>query len=430
MIEEKIEAAVGMSRKWDAREAGKEVARSTINNLSSPPDFFLLFSTIHYEKHGGFEEFINGIYDVLPEKTPLIGGTVAGFMNNYGCYSRGTTALAATYQDMDVVLGIGKNTKRNPKKAANNCTDMIKQGLRNSKFKNKFLLNLISGPEVPNMPGLGRKTIIKSKMFSKFAMHAFGISQSLLQKGLGREDEIFEMIVDKLPEYYMVLGATIDDYKGSNNYQFYNDKVYTNTTVNLAISTETELDVYTTHGMKKTDINFEITKLSKNKHIIHKINNKYAVPELLRLLDWPQDFLNEKTMKHIIPYYPISLKRHDREVPAVLPFILQNSIMTPCMVDEGSSSILTMSGNHLVKAMKDNINYFNKIKPYFGICSTCMTILDTLGYKINIIRELMLDYFKKKPFVMFYVAGEGTYSPINKITYSNISFNNAVFGYN
>ena len=31
-MEEKLQASVGMSRKWDAREAGREVARNTIKN--------------------------------------------------------------------------------------------------------------------------------------------------------------------------------------------------------------------------------------------------------------------------------------------------------------------------------------------------------------------------------------------------------------
>ena len=97
MIEPKFEAAVGMSRKWDARDAGREVAETAIKNLSRPPDFFLLFSTIHYEKHGGFQEFLNGVWDVLPKGTPLIGGTVAGFANKYGCYTRGAMAMSITY---------------------------------------------------------------------------------------------------------------------------------------------------------------------------------------------------------------------------------------------------------------------------------------------------------------------------------------------
>ena len=88
---EKFEAAVGISRKWDAREAGREVVRSTINKLNKPPDFILLFSTIHYEKHGGLKEFLKGVWDILPKETPLIGGTVYGFMNEYGCYASGST---------------------------------------------------------------------------------------------------------------------------------------------------------------------------------------------------------------------------------------------------------------------------------------------------------------------------------------------------
>jgi len=428
MAEEKLEAAVGMSRKWDAREAGKEVARSTIEKLSKPPDFFLLFSTIHYEKHGGFEELLNGVYDVLPEGTPLVGGTVVGFMNNYGCYARGASALAISYPNMDVVIGYGKNTKRSPKKAVNQCADMIRKGLGRSNYNNKFLLNLVSGPEVPSMPGLGRKKIIRSGILSKFAIPAFGVSQSLFQKGLGREDEIFEDIVKKLSEYHMILGTTIDDYKGISNYQFLNDSILTNSIVNLGISTDLDLNVNTTHGMKETDIKFEITKLSKNKHIIHEINNKAALPELYKLLNWPEDFLNEKTMANTILYYPVSLKRHEREVPAVMTFILKDSILVPCMIDKGEVSILTVSGNNLVNAVKQNLDFFENLDPEFGIISSCVTILATLGNNMYKVREHVMDYFNDKPFLMFWCAGEGTYSPDNNITYANMSFNTAVIG--
>ena len=93
----KVEATIGISRKWDAREAGKEVARTAIQKLNQPPSFFLLFSTSQYKDHGGFHQFLEGVWEVLPEETPLIGGTIAGFINNYGCFARGATALAVSY---------------------------------------------------------------------------------------------------------------------------------------------------------------------------------------------------------------------------------------------------------------------------------------------------------------------------------------------
>ncbi len=263
---------------------------------------------------------------------------------------------------------------------------------------------------------------------SRFITLAFGMSQYLFQKGVGREDEIFEEMIKKLPDYYMILGTSLDDYKGLNNYQFVNTSVITNSIVNLGLSTNLDLDVCTTHGMKETDIKFEITKLSKDRHIIHEINNKPAREELLHLLNWPEGFLNEKTMALTIPYYPISLKRRGKEIPVVMPFALKHSIATPCIIDGGEVFILRTSGKDLINAIKENLSNFKDISPDFGLCSTCMTILETLGSKIEIVREEMLNYFKDKPFISFFCAGEGTYSPTNDIIYANMSFNTAVFG--
>ena len=237
----KIETAIGMTRKWDAREAGREVAETAIKNLSRPPDFFLLFSTIHYEKNGGFQEFLDGVWDVLPKGTPLVGGTVTGFMNNYGCFSRGASALAVSNPSMDIAVGVGRNTKRNPHRAARQCAEMIHNGLKDSPYKNKFLLNFISGPVMPSIPGVGQKKYIRSGFISKFALQALGLSQALVQKGLGREDEIFEKTVQQLPDYQMLLGTSMDDYKGMKNYQFFNDKILTNAVVNLGVATDLDL---------------------------------------------------------------------------------------------------------------------------------------------------------------------------------------------
>ena len=366
----------------------------------------------------------------MPPDAPLVGGTVAGFMNNYGVYVHGATALAVSSPEMDVAIGFGRNTKRNPKKAARHCAKMIKEGLKNSKYENKFLLNLVSGACVMRIPGQKNTKVVDSGFMSNFIMLAFGISQYLFQKGFGREDEIFEEITKELPDFYMVLGTSVDDYKGVSNYQFFNGNLLTNSVVNLGVSTNFNLDVHTTHGMKKTDIKFEITKLSRNRHIIHKINNKPAVPELLRLLDWPKDFLNERSMIDRILYYPLSFRRHGREVPAVMTIILKDSIVTPCMADKDNVSIMTVNGKNLVSAIEDNLKYFTKINPLFCLSSVCLTIPQTLGYKVNSINQNMLNYFKNKPYLAFWCAGEGTYSPDKNITYANMSFNTAVFGLN
>jgi hypothetical protein len=429
MVDSKVEATVGMSRKWNARDAGREVAETALRTLTRPPDFFLLFSTIHYEKYGGFQEFLHGVWDVLPTGTPLVGGTVTGFINNYGCFSRGASALAVSYPYMDVAVGVGKNTKRTPNQAAKHCAEMIQNSLKDTHYKNKFLLNFISGPVMPSIPGVGQKKYIRSGFVSNFALQTFGLSQTLLQKGLGREDEIFEQTVQQMPDYQMILGTSMDDYKGIRNYQFYNTKVLTNAVVNLGIATDLDLDLCTTHGMKKTNLHFTITKLGAGGHAICKINHKPAVPELLNLLQWPDEFLNEEKMLHTILYYPISLKRHGREVPVVMPMMMKNYIFVPCIIDEGDVSVLTVSGKDLINAVKENLQFFHGIQPEFGLFSTCITILQTLGDKTNMVHNELCRYFKEKAFLLFYGAGEGTYSPTTDITYANMSFNTVVFGH-
>ncbi|MEM0493069.1 MAG: hypothetical protein QXS02_03835 [Candidatus Thermoplasmatota archaeon] len=101
-------------------------------------------------------------------------------MNNHGVYVHGATALAVSYPYMDVAVGYGRNTKRNPKRAARQCAEMIKKGLKDSKYKNKFILNLISSAEMPEMPILGRRKIIRSKLSLKILLKLFVFSLKII----------------------------------------------------------------------------------------------------------------------------------------------------------------------------------------------------------------------------------------------------------
>ncbi len=429
MVEERLEAAVGMSRKWDAREAGKEVARSTIEKLSKPPDFLVLFSTIHYKDYGGFQELLNGVWDVLPEGTPLVGGTVTGFMNNYGCYTRGVSALTVSSPDMDITVGYGKNTKRNPKKAARQCAKKIQKGLIDSKYKNKFLLNLVSGSEMPNLPFLGRRKIIRTGLPTKLLLSLFSFSQYFFQKGYGRDDEVIEELIRQLPNYKMLSGGTIDEGAALRNYQFLNDKVLTNTIVTLGISTRCNLDVKTTHNMKKTNIDLKITKTSRDGRVIHEINNKPAVSEFLRLLKWPNDFLNEENWFKTNYYFPLGFRINSNSNifgPRLLGAILGESFITLIRSKDPEAPILTIDGKSILDAIDANLKSFSDVSE-FGLISSCTTRLETLESEIYQAKERIQKYFDNRPFLVFYVGGESTYSPEKGLDYANMSFNTAIF---
>ena len=423
-----LKAAIGLSRKWNAYEAGKEVAKDALDKLGTNPDFFLLFSTIHYKDHGGFKEFLRGVWDILPEGTPLIGGTVTGFIIPRGCYARGATALVVSYEKMDVAIGYGTETKRNPEKATNMCIEMIKNGLKETKYQKKILFNIVSGSITIKIPGYGYKKVIDSDFLSKSIVKFFSLMHYLTKKGLGREDEIFEMISKKLSDYKMILVSSSDNYKGFFNYQFFKNKVLTNSMVSLGLATDLEFDVLTSYGVRKRDIKLEITKVSKDGHIIQEINNRPAVPELYRILNWPPNFLSDETILNKILYYPLSVKRGEKEVPLIMAMILKDFIVTPGKVKEGEVWILEMSGKSLLNAVEDNLSSFKGISPAIGFSSLCVTLLQTLGNNVWDIRKAMLDYFKEKPFLALFSTGEGTYSPQRGFHYANMSYNTAVIG--
>lgn len=423
-----FKAAVGLSREWDARKAGREVAEDTLKKLDGKkPDFFLLFSTIHYEKYGGFKELLKGVWDVLPEGTPLVGGTVAGFMNNYGCYTRGATSMAVSYPNMDVAVGVGHNTKRNPKKAAKECAEMIKKELGDSKYKNKFLLSLISGPTTLEIPSMGRKKILTtSGLISRFVMPLFGISQKIFQKGVGMESEILKELSKELPEYYMLTGSMTDDMRIVRNYQFFNNDVITNSVIALAIQSDMECDVNTTHGMEKTNIKFEITKTSIDKRVIHEINGKPAVQELLRLLKWPKEYLNERTLYTGTIYYPLGRYSGNILQPSIIGFVLGDSFLTAVGSENPETYILRNSGKSLIKSTDDTLSLIKK-NPEFGLIFSCASRVQTLGEKSYIVSGHLQNYFKDKSFLSLFTAGEGMCSPRTEPTYATMAFNAGIF---
>ena len=235
-MNKELKAGVGLSRKWDAREAGREVALSALEKLDGEnPKFFLLFSTIHYEKYGGFQELLNGIWDVLPEGTPLIGGTVAGFMNNYGCFTRGATALAVSYPNIDVAIGVGHNTKRDPAGAVRSACDQLRE--ESGKYANNFIIEIVATAVIPKLPRVGQKNVILSKKVGDTFVKLLP-AMGRLGYGFDRADEIIELLSKKISDRTIIGGCTMDDNKFLGNYQFIGKKIEENSLALLNISSD------------------------------------------------------------------------------------------------------------------------------------------------------------------------------------------------
>jgi len=425
ILKSDFESAVGMSRKWDAREAGREVARSTLKKLKTPPSFFLLFSTIHYKKHGGFQEFLDGVWDVLPDKTPLIGGTVAGFINSDGSYARGATAMAVSSPNMDAAIGFGKNPKKSPKKAAQRCAAMIKNGLKNSDYQNKFLFEIVSGPKFPTIPFKGEFRIIKNRSLSLLFAYLSKISTSLFQKGAAREAEALQFLSKELDDFYILGGSSMDDCRYVDNFQFYNKKVYKNSLLGLGLQTNLFPIIKSGSGLISTGKKSNVTKDRVWGHIICSLDHKPATDVYLKAVDWPEKILDERVYTKTI-YYPLgSIINEKLIVPNVIALFVGKYIVLAHSIPSKKLCLLTTSGERLTKAIDDAL--FG-IPSNFGFGVSCAIRMQTLGDKVNIVKEKLKSKFGDN-FLVIYTPGESIYLPDKGICqHFQNTFNILTFG--
>jgi len=415
-----------MSRKWDAREAGREVARTTIKKLNRPPNFFLLFSTIHYDKHGGFQEFLDGVWDVLPKGTPLVGGTVAGFMNQHGCFTRGSVALAVSYPNMDIAVGLGHNTKKNPKKAVEEFSKMIKTNAKESNFHEKFLFILPSGGKVPSLTGTGTRRVYKSKLPSSILSKLLKTSLKLYQKGLGREDIILEELSNSLPDFNIIGGSSIDDNKMENNYQFLGDNVYSNSIVGLSIITDSPIVMDSQVAVEKTGKYFKADTAGE-KYIISKIDGKPATRTFFDYLNWPESLMDERLYRRTF-FYPILFEQNGEIYPEVIGALFGNSIIVGFDIKSDTLCIGQSSRKILTKVLKDGLSNITKNGvPKLSIFIYCSALLETLGRDFFKVQEIIKEAHQDSPFLLIATGGEDFRIPNKVLKHSNETINMMAF---
>ena len=391
-----IEASIGFSRKWNSKEAGREVAKNIIKKLNTPPSFILLFSTTHYRNTGGFKDILKGIWEVIPKGTPLIGGTVSSFINNYGCFSRGVTALAVSYPNMDVAVGIGKYTKIRPKNAAKACASMIKKDLKNSKYKNKLIIDVVSGPTIPNIPGIGRFMKIESKTVGNLFSYFFVDIFSLLGHGIGKEGEVLNELSQQFPDY-QIIGNSAGE--RLFNYQFVNDKVYTNSVVALGCSLDIPIDINSAIVSHETDKIFRITDTAYGNRIITKINGKPARDTFFNLLDVDShqfgefdDFYYKTSV-----YFPMTFEEKKENTLGVCGLFGDNIVLHEKAAGK-NVRILSVTGNEIINNIDKIIKESSQTSPFTLIFYSSLYSY-ILHNRTHDIKDKLEEFYGEKPFL-------------------------------
>jgi hypothetical protein len=391
-----LEVSLGFSREWDATEAGIEVAKNIIKKLNTPPSFVLLFSTTHYKKTGGYKKLLSGIYKVIPKSTPLIGGTVSSFINNHGCFSRGVTALAVSYLNLDVAVGVGRYTKIKPKNAAKSCAFMIKKGLKKSRYNNKLIIDVISGPTIPNIPGIGRIMKIESKILGNILSYFFVDFFSLFGHGIGKEGEVFYQLSKYFPDF-QIIGNSAGE--RLFNYQFANDKVYKNSIVALGCCFDIPVNINSVIVSHETDKSFKITDSTYNNRIITKIDNKPARDTFFNLLDVDShqfgnfdDFYYKTSV-----YFPMTFEEKKENTLGVCGLFGDNIVLHEKAAGK-NVKLLSVTGKEIINNIDEIIKNSNLSSPFTLIFFSSLYSY-ILHDRTHDIKDKLEKFYGNKPFL-------------------------------
>ncbi len=399
-----FELAVGMSQSWDPSEAGREVVRETLKKVKHKPRFFLLFSTIHFEKEeGGMEKFVEAAYRELPKGTPMIGGTVAGFMSREGCFTRGSAGLACFAPKMDVAIAEGRDTKRSPKAAALQVSKSIRRELSTSRYPNKAFIAVISGARVPNWKGIPRQKVVKDSKKIRFLLKIFETLSSKLQIGPSRDDVIFKEVSRNLKDFVGIGGASTDDLSQEKNFQFFNGKLRKNSIVVLGISSDIEIRPNSSLGLKPSGKRFDITKKSKKGYIIFEIDKKPAVERYLEIMGWDKSILDERLYRKVF-YYPMLPAKKGIKEPRMFGLIYGDAFVFPMSpTTDKDLEIYTSSGKDLLESIEKLLEKRGEAESAFMV--SCGTRLETMGSRIFDINQRIKERLKGD-YLLIYTAGE------------------------
>ena len=417
-----FEVAVVTSRSWDSREAGKELARKLHEKLKHQPKFILLFTTIHYEKYGGFQPILDEIYNVFPEEVPLVGGTIAGFMNQEGAYTRGATAMAVYSDKTDVVLGVGHNIKRNQKEAANEVLKKINEPLLKSKRKNTVIIDIISGVTVPSIPGMNKIVVIRNKLLASLSIAILKISSIIFQKGIGREEIVLNEIKNKIGKTVGVFGgSTMDNVVFSRSFEFANKEVLKNSVVLLSVMTDLNFEIKGGHGFNQRGDRFYNITTGAWDRVIATIDGKPAVGEYLNKFNWSYELVNENTFHRRFIFNPVGFVDSEGKLqPFVAGGFFGGNYVGGGPIQGNKICYLQASGKDLLNTTDQLTDATNsKGIFFFTYCGSRLEAFGAWNYKVQ---ERLTERLKQD-FLVISTTGENYCQPSGKMKVLTVTFN-------
>jgi len=404
-----FEAAVEISREWDAYTAGQEVVASILKQLNGEPTFMLVYASTHYKKNGGFQKILDAIYKKIPSTTPITGGTVTGFLCSKGCFTRGVAVFAVRSDEIQVNTSCAHGVRRNPVRTAEKCAENLEKNVDLKSFQNRLLINIEPGPTMPVVPGMKHPLIVaKSGILAKLAPKLLILSTILLNKGMGRENELLDTFGNRIKNGLVVGGSSSDDNKYSDNYQFYFNKVFDDAFVVLDCTTNLNIITKAASAVRSPTEWFNISKASGLRHVIVKIAEKSALDIYTKAYRLKSDIVFEvRNVHRCFVFAPlVTIDKFGVQHARVPGTFYGKTIGVGHQIQTNSIGFASTSAADMIKTVEKVFDEENIRNSKSYVMFSCAVMLETLGDKVYNVFEKIQKQTNGKPYLLVFSGGE------------------------
>lgn len=381
---------IGVSTKLDSFIAGKEAANNAFYQINrKEPDILIVFISTIFDQG----EVIKGIRSII-EETALLGCSTAGSITPFGALRNSVTLCAIISDSISFSYGAGYNISKNSRLAGSEAAK------RSSRLKN-----------------LTRQAYI---MFSD------GLS--------GNGTDVLRGTQEVLGTGFPIIGgATIDDLRFQETYQYLNDNIYTDSVVGLLIYGNIRIGIGKAHGWQPIGKSHKITKASSN--IVKEIDGRKAVELYEEYLNKPFDELKMEGIAKLGFNYPLGIQiAEEKEYLLRTPLRINDdaSLVLNAEISERQDVNLMIGDKNLAmdaakKACIEALGSVKKSRIKFAMVFSNVSRFQLLRkYSQNEVEIIKGILGKDVPFFGCYTSGE--YAPIQGQSYfNNQSISVAVF---
>ncbi|RLG18063.1 hypothetical protein DRN75_02575 [Nanoarchaeota archaeon] len=430
MVEDNIKFGVGMSQKWDPKKAGVEATNKAIEQVGYKPKFLLIFSTIHYAKEkGGLKSLLKGCRRLIDDNVPSIGGTVTGFICPEGCFTHGVVVVAGS-GDIDVSADYGEKVIYNPTSIGRKIGKTISRKLKDSKKRNKLLIEFTTGPTEPTWIASPRIYNFIKYFYKKLPLRISWFLRDLIintyialsPSGPGMEEDVLYAMSEPLNKYYLIGCSTFDDMASLKHYQFLNSIALKDSTVALGLSLNNKIILDRKLSLISLGKKFKIKKGWKD-FCIDLINNQPASTQYLREMGWPRVYMEahiEQVTKKTF-YYPLGFKDNDQIYTFPVGFFFGESIVSNRKIRKDEVELFLTSSKKTLEDVENYLKLITEKKTKFTLIIKGAPMIGVFGAHINVMKKIMDYYLNNSPYLMLFGSGEHSKKPNEKAIFNNFS---------